>query len=67
MEVLVSLRGLERLDKDDFADEEKEEAEEIFKARLEERLEQDQVRSTIKVWVMVRLLKEFWSSHAKVI
>ena len=43
MEVLVSLRGLERLDKDDFADEEKEEAEEIFKARLEEKLEQDQV------------------------
>ena len=45
MEVLVSLRGLERLDKDDFADEEKEEAEEIFKARLEEKLEQDQVGS----------------------
>ena len=45
MEVLVSLRQLERLDKDEFADEEKEEAEEIFKARLEERLEQDQVHS----------------------
>ena len=41
MEVLINLRRLERLDKDEFTEEERQEAEEIYEQRRSEEMAQE--------------------------
>lgn len=47
LEVLIAIRRLERLDKDDFMDEERTEAEEIYEQRKQKEIEDGNILASL--------------------